>query len=156
MVDRYTKGVLTVIAACLLFQCLMAAGKVVDAQQLAAPPGIVLHGPAQPVVIVGSGEMSMQGEIVLDTHRTPTGTTTTDATLPVRLPYSKQTPLSVAIESSQPLPVALPSTLKLAYSPDHPLPVAINGIKSASGEWESINTRVDPQRMGATPGAPRP
>jgi hypothetical protein len=156
VVDRYTKGVLTVIAGCLLFQCLMAAGKVVDAQPLAAPQATRLPGQAQPVVIVGWGEMSMQGEIALNTRRTPTGVTVTDTTLQVRLPYTKEAPLPVAIDPSQPLPIVMPSALRLVYSPDHPLPVAINGSRNASREWDPINVNVTSQAMGATPGPAKP
>ncbi len=77
-IDRYTKAVLTVIAGCLLFQCVMAAGKVVEAQALdKSNAGILMQ--AQPVIIVGWG-----------------GT------------ISRETPLPVGIETAQPVPVRLP------------------------------------------------
>jgi hypothetical protein len=155
-IDRYTKGVLTVIAGCLLFQCAMMAGKVIDAQQPASPSEIVLPGHAQPVVIVGWGEMTMRGEVALNMKRPPTGPATTDITLPVRLSNGDQQPLPVAIMSRQPLPVALAPPSTLAYSPDHPLPVAITGIRKATDQWDTINTRVEPQPMQATPGAVKP
>jgi hypothetical protein len=138
VVDRYTKAVLTVIAVCLVYQCLLPAGKVVEAQ--AQPQSPLLPAPAQPVVIVGWGELSRDGEVILSR----------DATLPVpvKLPYSKQSPLSVAVESTPPA--------KLAYGPDHPLPVSINGVQDTSGPWDAIKARVEPQPMGATPGPPRP
>jgi hypothetical protein len=117
--DRYTKAVLTVIAGCLLFQCVMAAGRVVDAQALdRANAGVLV--PAQRVVIVGWGDMAI----------------------------SKETPLPVAIEAAQPVPV------RLRYDNGdggHSMPVVITGIKKA-GPWDSIHASIDPQSMGELPG----
>jgi hypothetical protein len=119
-IDRYTKAVLTVIAGCLLFQCVMAAGRVVEAQALDRTNAGVLV-PAQKVVIVGWGDMAI----------------------------SRETPLPVAIEAAQPVPV------KLGYdngNDGHSMPVVITGIKRA-GPWDSIHASIDPQSMGEFPGA---
>ena len=67
VVDRYTKIVLTVIAGCLLWLCVMNTGLGVQAQQ---PPVPAAVGPArevapQPVVIVGwtvNGEVPVRVE----------------------------------------------------------------------------------------------
>jgi hypothetical protein len=117
-IDRYTKAVLTVIAGCLLFQCVMAAGRVVEAQALDRTTAVL--GQAQRVVIVGWGGMEI----------------------------SKETPLPVAIEAAQPVPV------RLAYDNGdggHSMPVVITGIKKA-GPWDSIKASIDPQSMGEFPG----
>jgi hypothetical protein len=155
MVDRYTKAVLTVIAGCLLWLCLMMSGRPVEAQQLAAVPADVLPQRAQPVVIVGWGEMSTQGRIVLSLKRQPDGTTVTDTALPMRLPYTAQNPMPVAIEAhGSPIPVAVNSPIKLAYTTDAPLPVGITAIRR-TGQWDEINTHVQPGPRTNLPGEPQ-
>jgi hypothetical protein len=77
VIDRYTKVVLTVIAGCLLFQCLMMAGKVVQAQE-AMDSWTLVPGRAQPVVIVN------KTPVLVDTNRS----------LPVTV---TQSPLAVAV-----------------------------------------------------------
>jgi hypothetical protein len=141
VVDRYTKGVLTVIAVCLVYQCVMSMGKVVEAQQLTRPSvGMLTSWQAQPVVIVGWGEMAWNGEITVNT-RQRNGNSVTDPTPPI------QRPMPVSVESAPPL--------KLTYGADQPLPVSINGVRNTSGAWDAINSHVEPQPMGATPGQPR-
>jgi hypothetical protein len=82
----YTNIVLTVIAGCLLVQCALQVGTRVDAQTAASQPNTQAPMPAQPVVIVGWGEMSASGQIQL---------------------HMPQTPIPVAIASPQPVPVAI-------------------------------------------------
>jgi hypothetical protein len=119
--DRYTNAVLTVIAGCLLFQCALLLGTRVEAQSPAAKADR-----AQPVVIVGWGEISAGGQIHL---------------------HVPQTPLPVTIAAPQPLPIALPTA-------PQPIPVAITGIHNAFGQWDPINTRLEPQPPAALPGYP--
>jgi len=47
-----------------------------------------------------------------------------------------------------PIPVAVASV-------PQPVPVAITGIH-ASGQWDTINTRLEPQPASALPGYPSP
>jgi hypothetical protein len=61
------------------------------------------------------------------------------------LAVSRETPLPVAIEAAQPVPV------KVAHDGGSSMPVVITGIKR-DGPWDSINASVDPQSMGAFPG----
>jgi len=137
--DRYTKCVLTVIAACLLWICAMGAGRPVAAQpsaiDLAPFKGIV-----QPVVIVGTGTMDGTGHI--DVNFTGGGTTRrTDPTLPVKLPYTVD----------RPLPVSLP------YTSSVPMAVEISAVRK-TGEWEPIRVRVEDAPVRSKPGggeAPR-
>jgi hypothetical protein len=143
-IDRYTKAVLSTIAACLLFQSVMMLDKVVEARQQAtarSAEGRPADGPSPvpptPVVIVGWDAVALE--------RQPP--------LPVEVKGTQ--PVPVSIDTSRPLPVAVSSPVKLAYAPDQPLPVAINGVKKASGQWEAIHVHVESQQMGA-PGAPRP
>jgi hypothetical protein len=141
MVDRYTKAVLTVIAGCLLWQCAMSLGRPVEAQRLAAAPPHMLPGQAQPVVIVGWGEMSPKGEVMLSLKRQADGTQVTDPALPVRLPYSPGSPLPVSVESP----------IKLAYTREAPLAVGVTAIKRTA-DWDSIDTNVLPGPRTTRPG----
>jgi hypothetical protein len=144
MVDRYTKIVLTVIAGSLLWLCSMMPGRPVQAQQLATVPAEVMSQRAQPVVIVGWGEMSTEGRIVLNLKRQPDGTMVTDTSMPVRLPYTAQNPI----------PVAVNSPIKLAYTTDAPLPVGVTAIKR-TGQWDDVHTRVQPGPRTNFPGEPQ-
>lgn len=129
-IDRYTKAVLSTIAACLLFQSVMVLDKAVEArQQTAAQP--------TPVYIVGWDAAALA--------RLPA--------LPVSASANRSLP--VTITNGGPLPVALSAPVRLAYAPDQPLPVAINGVKRATGQWEPLAVHVESQ-MSAVPGAPRP
>jgi hypothetical protein len=140
-IDRYTKAVLSTIAACLLFQSVMMLDKAVEARQQAAAPAVSAAGPAgvppTPVYIVGWDAAALA--------RQPP--------LPVSVSASRSLP--VAITNGGPLPVALSSPVRLAYAPDQPLPVAINGVKRATGQWEPLAVHVESQ-MSPLPGAPRP
>jgi hypothetical protein len=141
-IDRYTKLILTIIAACLVWLCAMSAGRPAQAQQLTAIP-TPLPGGAQPVVIVGWGSMDMNGRVALQlTSRGETART--DATLPVR--------------ADRPLPVELPYTpdnplpAKLPVSHDNPLSVEIAAIRKNAKGWEPIRTEVEPAPTRDKPG----
>ena len=140
-VDRYTKGVLTVIAGCLLWMCAMWAPGTVLAQQGARELTTVSHY-AQPVVLVGIGAMDSDGKVMVY-YATHNGKQWTDPTVPVH--------------AASPLPVSLPYTLAnplpahLGYTPASPLPVQINGVKKTS-DWEPIRTQVEPEPGRQKPG----
>ena len=140
-VDRYTKGILTVIAGCLLWMCAMWAPGTVQAQQ-----GGKEIGPwsdrVQPVVLVGVGAMDAQGKVIV--YFTPhNGVQWTDPTVPVH--------------ASSPLPVTLPYTptnplpAHLGYTAAAPMPVEINGVKKTT-DWEPIRARVEPEPTRSKPG----
>jgi Ni,Fe-hydrogenase III small subunit len=132
-VDRYTKAVLTVIAGCLLWICAMGAGGAAQAQQttrdLAAFPDRL-----QPVVIVGTGSMDVQGKIVLNFTQ-QAGGQRTDPTVPVQLPYTAASPM--------------PS--QLFYTSAVPLPVEIAAVKK-TGEWEPLRAKVEDGPTRPRPG----
>jgi hypothetical protein len=144
--DRYTKAVLTVIAGCLLWLCALEAGRPVQAQQASTLDAALFAGRVQPVVIVGTGSMDAQGKVVVDFVRR-NGTQVTDATLPVKLPYTAETPLPVRLPytSGSPLPA------QLFYTGKTPLPVEITGIKKTL-DWEPIRTEVEDAPVRRTPG----
>lgn len=87
-VDRYTKAVLTVIAGCLLWMCVMGAGPALQAERRAPEPTQVkltdMKTIAQPVILVGTGAMDLQGRISVTFNDDEKGRRT-DPTLAVRV-----------------------------------------------------------------------
>lgn len=133
-VDRYTKGVLTVIAGCLLWLCALSAPGSVLAQQTSREAG-TWSQQVQPVVIVGVGDMDFAGNVIVRFPVTRNGKQWTDPTVPVHLPYT----------AANPLPA------HLGYTRGEPLPVEINGVKQTT-EWEPIRTKVEPEPGRNKPG----
>jgi len=143
-VDRYTKGVLTVIAGCLLWMCAMWAPGAVLAQQTTKEIGPWSQH-VQPVVLVGMGAMDAQGKVIV--YFSPhNGVQWTDPTVPVHA--AAPLPVSLPYSQSNPLP------MELDYTPVSPLPVVITGVKK-TGEWEPIRTQVEPEPGRARPGGGR-
>jgi hypothetical protein len=131
--DRYTRTVLTIIAACLLWLCARTAGFPVSAQQRTPP----LSGErAQPVVIVGWGTLDSEGRISLTTNGARDNPTT-DPNVPVKV-------------VGYPMP-ARPLDVRLPYTDEQPLAVGISRIKPA-GEWEPVRTRVEAEPVRPRPG----
>ena len=133
VIDRYTKGVLTVIAGCLLWMCVMDTGRTVQAQTstLDIAP---FRGAAQPVIVVGTGTMDQTGKIAV-TFVGERDRRRTDPTLPVTLPYSDANPL--------------PS--RLVYTAKAPLPVQITAV-TKTGEWEPLRVAVEDAPLRRKPG----
>ena len=148
-VDRYTKAVLTVIAGCLLWMCVMGAGPRLSAQQAVVDLGSFFqNAPArpQPVVIVGTGSMDQLGNVAIKLVD-DSGRRRTDPTLPVALPYSAAKPLPVNL----PYTTANPLPSQLFYSAEAPMPVAITSVRKI-GQWEPIRTQVEDAPTHRTPG----
>ncbi len=136
-IDRYTRVVLTIIAGCLLWMCLMSVGGRVQAQSPPPPPPPNSRnsgGAAQPVIIVGTGTMDLAGNVMINFTQ-QAGVRRTDPTVPVQLPYSLE----------KPLPVGLP------YAADTPMPVQITAVKKV-GDWQSIRTQVEEMPPKRKPG----
>jgi hypothetical protein len=132
-VDRYTKGVLTVIAGCLLWICAMGAGP-----SLGAQPAVPVTNDVQPVVIVGTGTLDQRGTLVVNYVRQPDGRPSrTDPTVPVSLAYTAASPLST----------------RLMNSPESPLAVEISAVKK-TGEWEPLRAKVEDAPAKPKPGGP--
>ncbi|PYR88223.1 MAG: hypothetical protein DMF84_28945 [Acidobacteria bacterium] len=144
--DRYTKAVLTVIAGCLVWICVMGTAGPLSAQQVPTPDSALAAGRVQPVVIVGTGSMDAQGKIAVTFVRR-NNAQVTDPTLAVRLPYTPEAPLPVHL----PYTTASPLPAQLLYSAGTPLPVEITGIKKTR-EWEPIRTQVEDAPLRRTPG----
>jgi hypothetical protein len=144
IVDRYTKAVLTVIAGCLLWLCVMGAGQVLVAQP--APALRIPNANVQPVVIVGTGTLDQQGTVTVS-YILQDGVRRTDPTLPVALPYTTARPLPVALPytDSRPMPA------RLTNESDEPIPVEISAVRKV-GEWEPIRTSVEDAPPRKRPG----
>ena len=129
-IDRYTKLVLTVIAVCLVWLCvLMTRGPVVSAQgshELDAAP--------QPVVIVGWGTMDAKGKASVMMTEGRSGKIS-DPNIPVKV-------IGLPLE---------PVTVRLEYSDVYPLPVGLTSIKR-TGEWEPIRSAVEGEPVRPKPG----
>jgi hypothetical protein len=130
-VDRYTRILLTIIAACLVWLC--AVGLPVPAQ--AAQPVALANstGAAVPVVIVGTGSITRAGQLSVIFHGDHS-----DPTLPVSLPYTPE----------HPLPTQLP------YTELQPLPAEIAGVRHG-GSWDPLRVAVEDGALRAKPGIGR-
>lgn len=128
--DTYTKAVLTVIAACLVWLCAMHTGRPLEAQQRGAAPG-----GAQPVVIVGWGSIDGQGRLL-----------STDPNVPVRI---VSTPPNMGVRVTG-MPVE-PVDVRLDYADTRPLPVGITKIAPV-GPWEPVRTRMESEPGRTKPG----
>jgi hypothetical protein len=143
-IDRYTKAVLTVIAACLVWQCALTLGGAVHAQQM-QPPGPSMTGrTATPVVIVGWGEMNPSGEIVRLSTKKSGDSYVTDPILPVR-------PAS----NGAPLPVSVTTPVRIESNPRMPVSVDITAIRNTGVAWDPITARVEPNPAQSRPGIPK-
>jgi hypothetical protein len=150
MIDRYTKAVLTVIAAALVCLCALRIGPPVSAQGVAMRP--IPNASIQPVVIVGTGTLDQQGTVTIHFVRPADGGgPRTDPTLAVTLPYTPSKPMPVALpySSSNPMPS------QLFYTSATPLPIEIAAVKK-SGTWEPLRASVEDAPLRAKPGGGRP
>jgi hypothetical protein len=128
--DLYTKGVLTVIAGCLLWLCAMSAASPVWAQR----QGLELPAPSpQPVVIVGWGTVDERGRATIEMQDSRAGRRS-----------NPNIPMTLVGVTAPPIDV------KLHYTEQYPLPVGLTRIKPAA-EWEPIRSATEPD-----PGRPRP
>jgi hypothetical protein len=130
-VDRYTKTVLTVIAACLVWLCVAGLPGAAHAQQAVTLQNST--GAAVPVVIVGTGSITRGGALSV-TFRGDRS----DPTVPVTLPYTPE----------HPLPAQLP------YTEAQPMPMAITSVRHG-GQWDPVRVAVEDAALRAKPGMGR-
>ncbi|MEO5822215.1 MAG: hypothetical protein ABIT71_17050 [Vicinamibacteraceae bacterium] len=147
-IDRYTKAVLTIIAAALVYIGAMLSGERASAQ-VAAARNVQLSEDTrpQPVVVVGWGTVQVDGRVTLNMVRDANGLHT-DSTLPVAVQSTPQRPLPVVVQ-----PGPRPIDVTVGATPQRPLPVSIHGIKTGA-EWDTIRTKVDAQPLTRNPGPP--
>jgi hypothetical protein len=104
-IDSYTKAVLTVIAACLVWMCVKSTGETVVAQSQPVPWSPL---PAQPVIVVGWGRLNpaVAGGIELDWADPQRRVS--EISVPVRpSPDARFDPLRVRLETQAPLSVSV-------------------------------------------------
>ena len=142
MVDRYTKCVLTVIAACLVWICVMGSGLPVSAQVRQRP---LPAANVQPVILVGTGTMDSAGAVTVN-FVSDRGRDITELTIPVSA--AQPLPVSLPYSASRPLPAIL------SYSPRDPLPIEIASVKK-TGEWEPLRAAVEDAPLRRQPGIGR-
>jgi len=140
-VDRYTKCVLTVIAACLVWICVMGTTLPVSAAQQQRQRPLPAAN-VQPVILVGTGTMDASGAVTVN-FVSERGRDLTDLTIPVSA--AQPLPVSLPYSASRPLPTLL------TYSPRDPLPVEIASVKK-TGEWEPIRASVEDAPLRRQPG----
>lgn len=128
--DGYTKAVLTVIAACLVWLCAMSAGRPLSAQQTMQFGGVT----PQPVFVVGWGTIDEKGMASV-TMVQDRGVRRSDPSVPVKLVGVPAGPLDV----------------RLNYTDQSPMPVGITRIKPAA-EWEPIRNAAEPEPTRPKPG----
>jgi len=127
-IDAYTKAVLTIIAACLLWMCVTSAGPRVQAQQQYGPL------PAQPVVVVGWGRLNPSAAGGVEIAWADRARRISEASVPVH-PDNDQKfePMRVRVEVPTPLPVSLESVKK-------------------TGAWDALRTSAEPDAGSRVPG----
>ena len=136
--DAYTKAMLTVIAACLVWLCAMKTGRPLSAQQTQ-----VLDGAPQPVVIVGWGTLDAQGRTSVAMVQEG-GARRSDPNLPVKLVAVPAGPLDVRLPRG-------PVDVRLSYTDQSPMPVGVTRIKPFA-EWEPIRSAAEPEPTRPRPG----
>ena len=137
--DAYTKAVLTVIAACLVWLCAMSAGRPLSAQQ----PMQLGTTTVQPVVVVGWGTFDEHGRTSVSMIDGRSGRQS-DPNLPVKLVAVPAGPLDVRLPRG-------PVDVRLNYTDQSPMPVGITRIKPAA-EWEPIRNAAEPEPTRSKPG----
>ena len=129
--DTYTKAVLTVIAACLLWICVMAAGQPLNAQ-----PQQVSALPAQPVVVVGWGRLSPSAPGGIEMAWSDPVRKIAEPAVAIRPSTDPRfAPIPVRVEHPTPLPVSLEAVRK-----------------GRDGAWDALRTAPEPDPGSRLPG----
>jgi hypothetical protein len=137
--DAYTKAVLTVIAGCLLWLCVMNTGRALSAQQPMQLGGTTV----QPVVVVGWGTFDEHGRTSVTMVDGRNGRQS-DPNLPMKLVAVPAGPLDVRLPRG-------PVDVRLSYTDQSPLPVGVTRIKP-SAEWEPVRSAAEPEPTRPRPG----
>jgi hypothetical protein len=128
--DTYTKAVLTVIAACLLWLCVTTT-----AQPLKAQPQQYSPLPAQPVVVVGWGRLNPSAPGGVELAWSDPVRKIGDPSVPIRPGDPKSDPLRVHLE--------LPA----------PLPISVEAVHRKTGAaWDPVRTSAEPDSGSRVPG----
>ena len=118
--DFYTKAVLTLIAACLLWICVMSGGQAVQAQPLQYSAT-----PAQPVVVVGWGRLNPSAPGGIEIAWSDATRRISEPAVPIRPAADpKIEPVRVRLESVTPLPVSVEAVKRFKESAWDPLRIS--------------------------------
>ena len=130
-IDTYTKTVLTIIAACLLWMCVNSTAQPLHAQRT---PEQYSPLPAQPVVVVGWGRLNPASPGGVEIAWSDPVRKISEAAVPIR-PSSDPNadPVPVRVELQTPLPVSLEAVRK-------------------SKAWDALRTSADPDNGSSVPG----
>jgi hypothetical protein len=129
--DTYTKAVLTVIAACLLWIAAMSSGQPLEAQPQQYSPL-----PAQPVVVVGWGRLNPGAPGGIEIAWSDSVRKVSEPAVPIRPSMDpKFDPLPVRVELRAPLPVSLEAIRK-----------------GREGAWDALRTSAEPDAGSRAPG----
>jgi hypothetical protein len=133
-IDTYTKTVLTIIAACLLWMCVNSTAQPLHAQRTAEQ---YLPLPATPVVVVGWGRLNPSAPGGVELAWADRDRRISEASMPVHADADRKfEPLRVRVESPAPLPVSLEAVKK-------------------SGSWDTLRTAPEPDAGSPAPGIRR-
>jgi hypothetical protein len=127
--DTYTKGVLTVVALCLLYICAMQSAAPLLAQRAL---NVITPLPAQPVIVVGYGHLdpSAPGGVAIAWADERRGVG--DRTVPVRV-------------------VEAPAQTHVVIDHAPQISVSVDSVRK-SLQWDPIRTEVERQPAQAKPG----
>jgi hypothetical protein len=129
--DAYTKVMLTVIAACLLWICARSAGQTVIAQ---AQPAQYSPLPAQPVVVVGWGRLNPAAPGGVEIEWADPQRRISQSALTVRQGLDPDSAFRVRIDPMQGL-----------------LPVSVESVRRGQA-WDPMRVQVEREPPRPTPG----
>ena len=128
-IDVYTKAVLTVIAACLVWLCVKSSGETLVAQ---GQPAQLSALPAQPVVVVGWGRLNPAVAGGVELEWADQQRRITEPSVSIRQSTDQRfDPLRVRIDSQAPVSVSL------------------DGVRRGAA-WDPLRTQIEkdpPQRV---------
>jgi hypothetical protein len=135
-IDWYTKAVLTVIAACLVWLCVRSGGETVLAQ---SRPPLWSPLPAQPVVVVGWGRLNPAVTGGIEIAWSDAQARVSEPSVPIRPSTDPRfEPVRVRVENQAPLAVSVDAVRR-----------------GANASWDPLRTQVEkdpPQRVPGVGG----
>jgi hypothetical protein len=132
-IDTYTKAVLTVIAACLVWLCVISSG-----QPLRAQPRQYTALPAQPVIVVGWGRLNPTAPDGIELAWSDAGRRIGDAAVPIRPTSDPNVP-----------------PLRVSVTAPAPLPVSLEAVKKGAS-WDALRTAAENDPGSRAPGIREP
>jgi hypothetical protein len=130
-IDWYTKAVLTIIAACLVWLCVRSTGETLVAQ---SQPAQVSALPAQPVVVVGWGRLNPAVAGGVELEWADQQRRITEPSVAIRQSTDQRfDPLRVRIDSQAPVSVSLDAVRR-------------------GNAWDPLRTQIEKDAPQRVPG----